>query len=90
MNNLLSNVFFESETISVFKIEKTKDFNIMNNYYLRDKNLRYKATGLLSFMLSLSDDWVRLTQMGKEIRDSIRTILKELQKKLFRNRESNR
>lgn len=90
MNNLLSNVFFESETISVFKIEKTKDFNIMNNYYLRDKNLRYKATGLLSFMLSLPDDWVRLTPMGKEIRDSIRTILKELQKKLFRNRESNR
>ena len=43
--------------MSVFKIEKTKDFTVMSNYHLRDKNLSYKAKGLLSFMLSLPEDW---------------------------------
>lgn len=43
--------------MSVFKIEKTKDFTVMSNYHLRDKNLSYKAKGLLSFILSLPEDW---------------------------------
>lgn len=43
--------------MSVFKIEKSKNYTVMSNYHLRDKNLSYKAKGLLSFMLSLPDDW---------------------------------
>ena len=43
--------------MSIFKIEKTKDYTVMSNYHLRDKNLSYKAKGLLSFMLSLPEDW---------------------------------
>lgn len=37
--------------MSVFKIDKTKDYTVMSNFHLRDKNLSYKAKGLLSFML---------------------------------------
>ncbi len=29
----------------------------MSNYHLRDKNLSYKVKGLLSFMLSLLEDY---------------------------------
>ena len=69
--------------MSVFKIEKTKDYTVMSNYHLRDKNLSYKAKGLLSFMLSLPEDWdyslVGLCSISKESRDGIRSILKELQ-----------
>ncbi|MDO5569015.1 MAG: hypothetical protein Q4G04_02745 [bacterium] len=69
--------------MSVFKIEKTKDFTVMSNYHLRDKSLTYKAKGLLSFMLSLPEDWdyslAGLTAISKESRDGIRSILKELQ-----------
>ena len=69
--------------MSVFKIEKTKDYTVMSNYHLRDKNLSYKAKGLLSFMLSLPDDWdyslAGLCAISKESRDGIRAILKELQ-----------
>ena len=69
--------------MSVFKIEKTKDFTVMSNYHLRDKNLSYKAKGLLSFMLSLPDDWdyslKGLCSISKENRDAIRSTLKELQ-----------
>lgn len=69
--------------MSVFKVEKTKDFTIMSNYHLRDRNLSFKAKGLLSFMLSLPEDWdyslKGLCAISKENRDAIRSTLKELQ-----------
>ena len=69
--------------MSVFKIEKTKDYTVMSNYHLRDRNLSYKAKGLLSFMLSLPENWdyslAGLCSISKESRDGIRSILKELQ-----------
>ena len=69
--------------MSVFKIEKTKDYTIMSNYHLRDRSLSYKAKGLLSFMLSLPEDWdyslAGLCAISKESKDGIRSILRELQ-----------
>lgn len=68
----------------VFKIEKTKNYTVMSNYHLRDKNLSLKAKGLLSFMLSLPDDWDYsingLVAICKEEETAIKTALKELQK----------
>ena len=68
--------------MSVFKIEKIKDYTVMSNYHLRDKELSFKEKGLLSF-LSLPDDWdyslAGLCSISKESRDGIRAILKELQ-----------
>lgn len=43
--------------MSIFKIEKNSSYTVMSNYHLRDRNLSYKAKGLLSFMLSLPEDW---------------------------------
>lgn len=43
--------------MAVFKIEKNKNYTIMSNYHLRDKNISLKDKGLLSFMLSLPDNW---------------------------------
>lgn len=67
----------------VFKIEKNQNYIVMSNHHLRDRNLSYKAKGLLSFMLSLPDDWdyslAGLCSISKESRDGIRSILKELQ-----------
>lgn len=69
--------------MAIFKIEKNKNYTVMSNYHLRDKNLSYKAKGLLSFMLSLPEDWdyslAGLCAISKESRDGIRSILKELQ-----------
>ncbi len=71
----------------VFKIEKTKNYTVMSNYHLRDKNLSLKAKGLLSFMLSLPEDWdyslKGLCSISKENRDAIRSTLKELQDNLY-------
>ena len=69
--------------MSVFKIEKTKNYTVMSNYHLRDKNLTYKAKGLLSFMLSLPEDWDYsingLVKVSKEGKKAIRTMLEELE-----------
>ena len=69
--------------MSVFKIEKNQNYTVMSNHHLRDRNLSYKAKGLLSFMLSLPEDWdyslAGLCSISKENRDGIRSILKELQ-----------
>ncbi|MCI8548070.1 MAG: helix-turn-helix domain-containing protein, partial [Bacilli bacterium] len=39
--------------MDVFKVEKSKNFKIMSNRHLQNKNLSLKAKGLLSYMLSL-------------------------------------
>lgn len=66
----------------VFKIEKTKNYTVMSNYHLQDKNISFKAKGLLSFMLSLPEDWdyslAGLVSVSKENTKAIRTILNEL------------
>ena len=66
----------------VFKVEKNKNYTVMSNYHLRDKNLSLKAKGLLSFMLSLPDDWDYslngLCSICKESEGAIKSTLKEL------------
>jgi len=66
----------------VFKIEKNKNYTVMSNHHLRDKNLSLKAKGLLSFMLSLPEDWDYslngLVSVSKESKKAIRSILNEL------------
>ena len=70
--------------MAVFRVEKTKDFTIMSNYHLRDKNLSLKAKGLLSQMLSLPGEWdytlAGLAHINKESKDAIRTTILELEK----------
>ena len=68
--------------MSVFRINKTTNYTVMSNYHLRDKNLSLKAKGLLSYMLSLPDDWDYsingLVAINKESIRAIRSILNEL------------
>lgn len=57
----------------IFKIEKNSNYTVMSNYHLKDKDLSYKAKGLLSFMLSLPEDWnyslAGLCSISKETRN---------------------
>ena len=78
--------------MAVFRIEKTKDYTIMSNSHLRDKNLSLKAKGLLSLLLSLPENWdysvAGLTSICKEAKNTINDILNELDENnyLKRNR----
>lgn len=68
--------------MSVFRINKTNNYTVMSNFHLQDKNLSYKAKGLLSYMLSLPEDWDYsingLVAVSKEGNKAIRNILTEL------------
>ncbi|MDY2686124.1 MAG: DnaD domain protein [Selenomonadaceae bacterium] len=68
----------------IIRIEKTKNYTVMANYHLRDKRLSFKAKGLMSFMLSLPDNWVYsikgLSYFATDGKDAVRGALKELEK----------
>ena len=42
--------------MSVFKIEKTKDFTVMSNYHLRDKNLSLIALSYFKMNKNINND----------------------------------
>ena len=69
--------------MAVFRIEKTRDYTVMANHHLRNKELSLKAKGLLSLMLSLPDDWDYTTKglahICKDGVDSICATVKELE-----------
>lgn len=68
--------------MAVIRVNKTKDYTVMSNYHLKDKRLSLKAKGLLSTMLSLSDEWqysiAGLVAISKEKETAITSTLKEL------------
>ena len=63
--------------------KKERNFTIMSNVHLRDEKLSLKAKGLLSYLLSLPDDWqiylCELTKHSTDGRDSIRSAISELE-----------
>ena len=73
--------------MAVFRVNKTKDYTIMSNHHLRDKNLSLKAKGLLSVMLSLPDAWnysiPGLCAILKENETSIKSTIKELKENRY-------
>ena len=69
--------------MAVFRIERTRDYTVMSNHHLRDKALSLKSKGLLSMMLSLTEDWNYTTRglakICKEGVDAIGGALRELE-----------
>ena len=70
--------------MSVFRINKTRDYTVMSNSHFKEKKMSLKAKGLLSLMLSLPDDWdysiSGLAALSKDGKDSVMSALGELEK----------
>lgn len=68
--------------MSVFRVEKNKNYTVMAKYHLKEKEMSLKAKGLLSLMLSLPDNWdytiEGLVTICKENKSAIKTTLSEL------------
>ena len=68
--------------MAVFKVRKVKNYTSMSNEHLQNKELSLKEYGLLSYMLSLLNDWnyslEGLVSNCKENKTSIRSTLNEL------------
>jgi len=69
--------------VSVFRLEKNRDYTVMSNVHLKDTRLSLKSKGLLSMMLSLPDEWDYsergLAAICKEGVDAIHSAIKELE-----------
>ena len=70
--------------MAILRIQKERDYSVIDNAVLKDKRLSLKARGLIAFMLSLPSEWnfsvqglMKATGAG---RDAIRTGLQELEK----------
>ena len=75
----------KGDIMSIFRVEKNKNYTVMANYHLRDKELSFKAKGLLSYMLSLPEDWDYslngLASVSKEGIKAIKNIVAELKER---------
>lgn len=80
--------------MSVFRVEKNKNYTVMSNHHLRNKELSLKSKGLLSLMLSLPDEWdytlKGLSMICKEGIDAIRVSIVELENHGYIERRRNR
>ena len=80
--------------MSVFRIEKNRNYTVMANYHLRDDRLSLKARGLLSMILSLPEDWdyslAGLVSITKDGLTAVRGALHELEDNGYIHRERQR
>lgn len=70
--------------MGVIRVKKEKNYTSMCNYHFREKEMSLKAKGLLSWMLSLPDNWdysiKGMCKCHKDGEDAITSALKELQR----------
>lgn len=68
---------------TVLRVEKNRNFVVMSNEFLRNKELSLKAKGLLAVCLSLPDTWDYsingLVSICKESITAVRNAMKELE-----------
>lgn len=85
-----SEVESEEKLMSIFRVNKTKNYTVLSNHHFKEKNMSLKAKGLLSLMLSLPDDWnysiAGLVSLSKDGKDSVMAALAELEKFRYLNR----
>lgn len=68
---------------TIIRVEKNREFVVMSNKFLRNKEMSLKAKGLLALCLSLPEDWDYsmngLVSICKENITAVRSALKELE-----------
>ena len=68
--------------MAIIRVNKTKNYTVMSNVHLKEKEMSLKAKGLLSVMLSVSDEWnfsiAGLSAICKENETAIKSALNEL------------
>ena len=67
---------------SIRRIKKLNNFTAVNNEFIRDEKLSWKAKGIIIYLLSLPDDWnlhlSELANHAKDGRDATNNGIKEL------------
>lgn len=68
--------------MAVFRVSKDKNYSVVSNYYLRNRNLSLEAIGLLTIVLSLPNNFKfsieNLVKMTSENYRTIKLLIREL------------
>lgn len=68
--------------MAIVRVEKVENYSVINNYFLNDPSISFKAKGLLAYLLSKPNDWQiyieHLKKTSTDGKDSIASIIKEL------------
>lgn len=76
------------------KVKKNKNYTVLNNEFIFNKNLSLKSKGLLCHLLALPPDWVlyaeELTKWSTDGKTAIYSALKELMTNGYLKREQKR
>ncbi|MCM1577093.1 MAG: hypothetical protein NC035_08980 [Bacteroides sp.] len=71
--------------MAIIRVHRTDDYTVMSNYHLRDTGLSWQAMGLLSFMMSCTENFKfsinGLKEMSASGDAATRTALNELKEK---------
>jgi uncharacterized phage protein (TIGR02220 family) len=70
--------------MAIYRVEKNKNYVVLNRTALNDERLSWKAKGIIAYMLSMPDDWKfyieEIASHAKDGVDSLRSGIKELSK----------
>ena len=80
------------------KTKKEKNFTVLDNTFIKDTRLSWKAKGLMTYLLSLPDDWTiylsEIEQHATDGKSALRSAINELKEfgylKAEQKRENNR
>lgn len=80
------------------KTKKEKNYTVLDNTFIKDTRLSWKAKGLMTYLLSLPDDWtIHLSEIEKHATDgksALRSAINELKElgylRAEQKRENNR
>lgn len=79
---------------NIVRVQKNKDYTVINNTSIRDDRLSWKAKAIHVFMLSKPDDWTfyneEIMQWATDGKDSFNSGLKELKKFGYVKKERRR
>lgn len=81
---------------TVFEREKNKkdNYTVLDNTFIRDSNLSLRAKGLMTYLLSLPDDWeIHLSELQNHAtdgRDSLQKAIKDLEENGYLTKEQQR
>jgi hypothetical protein len=69
--------------MTIIRCVHNKNYSVINNTILSDKNLSWRAKGIWTYAMSRPDDWVfsvsHLSTVSKEGEDAVYSAIKELQ-----------
>ena len=93
-------LFLQGEKMDTkfIKTKKEKNYTVLDNTFIKDTRLSWKAKGLMTYLLSLPDDWtIHLSEIEKHASDgksALRSAINELKEfgylKAEQKRENNR